>query len=331
MPNRLTILATTLLTIIGCATPSTVLVNSEGRVIRCASYGWGTRPVIAAVTISTAYAIRDSCVRDAEMIGYVPLSTATTGLHLDWKTKPPTIDDVAGPSLKAGILKGDVLTHMDDEEITEPMAMLSIMSQKRVGDSMKLRIKRGADTLTFNVGLGKRGGANMARAPLKPLTTVSTTAAAPSNPPLSAAAGTPVVQTVPAVTTAVATKPVAPVSFINRAGGTVSCRPETPDNWGLTNCVLNAESQGFVRIPDVSAGMSLDWNSKPVRIIQSSGAAAEAGVRAGDILVEFDGTKITEPITIFKIVDKKQPGDYIIVKIIRGGKPINFTYRLLPK
>jgi membrane-associated protease RseP (regulator of RpoE activity) len=122
-----------------------------------------------------------------------------------------------------------------------------------------------------------------------------------------------------------------PISFINRAGSTVSCPPESPDSWGLNSCVGNAESQGFVRVPDVSAGMSLDWDSKPVKIIQVSGAAAEAGVRAGDLLVELDGNKIVEAISIFKIVSKKQPGDYIIVKIVRGGKPMDFTYRLMTR
>jgi S1-C subfamily serine protease len=119
-----------------------------------------------------------------------------------------------------------------------------------------------------------------------------------------------------------------PISLINRVGSTVSCPPESADSLGLTSCVGNAESQGFVKVPDTSAGIILGWNNKPVRIIQVAGAAAEAGVQAGDILIELDGNKIVEPITIFTILGKKQPGDYIIVNIVRGGSPMNFTCRL---
>jgi len=118
---------------------------------------------------------------------------------------------------------------------------------------------------------------------------------------------------------------------MNRFGSTVSCPPESADSLGLTSCVANAASQGFVKIPHVSAGIILDWNNKPIKILEATGAAAEAGVRAGDILVELDGNNIIEPVAILNITAKKQPGDYIIVKIVRGGNPMNFTYSLMAR
>jgi len=119
-----------------------------------------------------------------------------------------------------------------------------------------------------------------------------------------------------------------PVELINRAGSIFSCPPAKSDSTGVNTCVTNAESQGFVRMPEVSAGLSLDWNSKPVKIIRVSGAAAEAGLRAGDLLLDLDGNKIEEAISIFRVVGKKQPGDHIIVKIARGRTLMNFTYSL---
>jgi hypothetical protein len=122
-----------------------------------------------------------------------------------------------------------------------------------------------------------------------------------------------------------------PVSLINRAGETIDCPVETIVKSDSKGCIGNAERQGFVRMPEVSAGIFLDWNSKPVKVVQVRGAAAEAGLQAGDLLVELDGNKIIEPISLFKIIGKKQPGDYVVVRVVRGGKPINLTYQLMAK
>lgn len=119
-----------------------------------------------------------------------------------------------------------------------------------------------------------------------------------------------------------------PVSLINRAGETIACPMETINSSDSKRSIGNAERQGFVKMPDASAGIFLDWNSKPVKVVQVRGAAAEAGLQAGDLLVELDANKIVEPISLFKIIGKKQPGDYIVVKVVRGGKSINLTYRL---
>jgi hypothetical protein len=121
------------------------------------------------------------------------------------------------------------------------------------------------------------------------------------------------------------------VSLINRTGESITCPAEIINTSDSKSCIGNAERQGFVRMPYVSAGILLDWNSKPVKVVEVRGAAAQAGLRAGDLLVELDGNKIIEPISLFKIIGNKKPGDYIIVRVVRGGKPINLTYRLTAK
>ena len=76
------------------------------------------------------------------------------------------------------------------------------------------------------------------------------------------------------------------------------------------------------------AGFSVDWNSRPPKIVQVSGNAAEAGLQAGDVLSEIDGNKTEDALSVLKLVGAKQPGDYIIVKVLRARKPMNFTYAL---
>jgi len=48
----------------GCATPSELLVNPQGRVMRCSAAGWGL------IGAPLAYQSFDRCVADLERLGY---------------------------------------------------------------------------------------------------------------------------------------------------------------------------------------------------------------------------------------------------------------------
>ncbi|MBI4121401.1 MAG: trypsin-like peptidase domain-containing protein [Candidatus Ryanbacteria bacterium] len=53
----------------------------------------------------------------------------------------------------------------------------------------------------------------------------------------------------------------------------------------------------------------------------SQGSPAEkAGIRAGDIILEISGEKITKDNTLAEIIGKKQVGDTVSLKILRDGK-----------
>jgi predicted metalloprotease with PDZ domain len=230
---------------------------------------------------------------------------------------PPTVASIKSnsPAEKGGIKVADQIIAIDGHPTPDHFTALVAVQSKRPGEQVKIKLSRAGEIVEIPVQLSDRdesavlGSTSSIAQPSLPPSPVSSPPAATQTQSKTAAAAL-------------------PISLINRVGSTVSCPPENPDSWGLNSCVGNAEGQGFVKVPDISAGIILDWNSKPIRIIQVAGAAAEAGVRAGDILLELDGNKIVEPIAIFKIVGKKQPGDYIIMNIVRGGKPMNFTYRL---
>jgi hypothetical protein len=116
------------------------------------------------------------------------------------------------------------------------------------------------------------------------------------------------------------------VSLINSEGSTVSCSPRDGDT-----CVSDAEAKGFVKLSDAVAGIKVDWNAKPLKIIEVRGTAVQAGVRNGDILIELDGNKIAEPLSIFILMGTKQPGDQLKVKVIRDGTPMDFVYNVMPR
>jgi len=56
------------------------------------------------------------------------------------------------------------------------------------------------------------------------------------------------------------------------------------------------------------------------------GPAERAGIRANDIVVEYDGTKIDSPNDLAKAVDKSEPGQRVQVKVKRKSNVKEFTF-----
>ncbi len=61
----------------------------------------------------------------------------------------------------------------------------------------------------------------------------------------------------------------------------------------------------------------------------SPGSAAQiAGLKEGDIILEFDGEKITQENTLAKIIMRHNPGDKVILKILRNSQEKNIEVTL---
>jgi len=56
--------------------------------------------------------------------------------------------------------------------------------------------------------------------------------------------------------------------------------------------------------------------------IREGSPAAKAGLKAGDVLVEFDGKSIQNLYDFTYALRAKKPGDEVLVKVIRGGEPV---------
>ena len=63
--------------------------------------------------------------------------------------------------------------------------------------------------------------------------------------------------------------------------------------------------------------------------VSKSGAADKAGVKAGDVLVSIDSTKITTPSSVQEAVSRFSPGDKAELTVIRDGKELslNVTFK----
>ncbi|CUS96859.1 DegQ family serine endoprotease [Candidatus Chrysopegis kryptomonas] len=79
-------------------------------------------------------------------------------------------------------------------------------------------------------------------------------------------------------------------------------------------------------------GLGLD---KPKGIIVqdviSGSAAEEAGVKAGDVILECDGKEVNTPGELQEIIARKRPGDKVNLKIYRDGKTFELTATLKPR
>jgi serine protease Do len=86
--------------------------------------------------------------------------------------------------------------------------------------------------------------------------------------------------------------------------------PELAENFGLK------ETQGIL-VSDVS----------------ENSPAAEAGMKRGDIILEFDGKKVNDPVHLRHEVAHSEPGKKVPVKIWRKGKEmvLHVTIEELPK
>ena len=56
----------------------------------------------------------------------------------------------------------------------------------------------------------------------------------------------------------------------------------------------------------------------------SDSAAAEAGIKVGDVVVEIGGSKVTGVSSVQELVNNFHPGDRAEVKVIRGGESLSF-------
>jgi serine protease Do len=65
-----------------------------------------------------------------------------------------------------------------------------------------------------------------------------------------------------------------------------------------------------------------------VRVVESSGPAAEAGIREGDIITRLNNQEIDSPATFSKVVDSLTPGRSVPVLIVRGQAPTFLALRV---
>jgi S1-C subfamily serine protease len=60
-----------------------------------------------------------------------------------------------GPAAKAGLRQGDVITQADGQSVTDASDLLTVLAQKKPGDSISLKVDRNGSTINVQVHLGE--------------------------------------------------------------------------------------------------------------------------------------------------------------------------------
>ena len=74
-----------------------------------------------------------------------------------------------------------------------------------------------------------------------------------------------------------------------------------------------------------------DLGGAYVAAVVEGGAASEAGIRKGDVILDIDGVKIVEPSTLQEQIAKRRPNDTVKLSVKRDGKVKQFDVTLRNK
>jgi S1-C subfamily serine protease len=131
----------------GCATPSTMLVNNQGQVARCAAAGWGWAGAPLAVQAE------QRCVDDAKRIGFSELPPMRLGAVFDFRSSPALVSQVlpGSPAEKAGLRAGDSVVNIDGRSSPNIGDFVAVTGGKKPGDTVALLIARGGQQSAISV------------------------------------------------------------------------------------------------------------------------------------------------------------------------------------
>jgi len=79
--------------------------------------------------------------------------------------------------------------------------------------------------------------------------------------------------------------------------------------------------------PEVAAALKLDHGMQVAKVVPD-GPAEKAGMRDGDILLEFNGQKITDSEKFREVVAKTKPGATVALKVLRGKETLTLNVAL---
>src|SRR3989338_4339744 len=79
---------------------------------------------------------------------------------------------------------------------------------------------------------------------------------------------------------------------------------------------------------NVNYGAWVQRNSQGERAVISDSPAQKAGIKEGDIILEFNGEKITQDNSLSKLIQKYNPEDTVTLKIIRGTEELSLQVTL---
>jgi serine protease Do len=133
--------------LVGCITPSTLLINDQGQIYRCSSYGAG------GLGMAMASGIHSTCVNDMKKLGYVPLPPVRVGVELAPGTKRVTKILPNSGAARAGIQVDDEIIAVDGRPLGSVTDQARFLATKHEGDVVTITIERAGTRQSLPVPL----------------------------------------------------------------------------------------------------------------------------------------------------------------------------------
>src|SRR5215467_313297 len=293
------------------------------------------RPAVVEVNVTTQQggAIGSGVIIDGR--GYI-----VTNNHVVDGAQSMTVTLYDGTNLKAQLVGTDPADDLAVVKITPPSKGLTVA---QIGDSSKLIV--GQDVMAIGTPLGitqtvthgiisalgrsvseGQGGATIPNA-------IQTDAAI--NPGNSGGALVDMQGNLVGIPTLTAidpefNTPASGVGFAIPSNRVATIVPQIISNGSVTHTGRAALG---VRVADVDANLaaqdnlSVDHGAYVAQVVQN-GAAASAGIQAGDVIVGIDNTPVNDTQSLGEALASHNPGDVVAVHIYRGSQQMTISVKL---
>jgi serine protease Do len=138
------------MTIVGCASYSQIMINAQGQMYRCGSYGSGL------IGIAHANQINEDCIQSMRSAGYIELEKAgVIGATFANQTEADTILTIIkvadnSPASASGIRQGDVLASINGQRVRK-IADAKVLLFGFAGTKLSIVVRRNTQDINLNL------------------------------------------------------------------------------------------------------------------------------------------------------------------------------------
>jgi serine protease Do len=203
------------------------------------------------------------------------------------------------PSEKAGVKKDDIIIKIDGKPITGYQSVVKYIMDKKPGEPITIIVSRKGEEKEIKAKLTSRPKAKKTKEILKII-----------NPELTLFDNEELGKEMPELEKDIQqlTKKYAKL--------------EAPDTKGaFLGVYLQDISEGLAEYFGVKTGVLITG-------IVDDSPAKEVGLKSGDVIIELDGKEVEEASALRKILAKKEPGDKLMVKVVRAKEAKTFELKL---
>jgi serine protease Do len=189
------------------------------------------------------------------------------------------------PAGKAGIKEGDVIVRFDGETVRSAAQLARMVGETPAGRSVAIEVLRAGKPEKLTVTLGEGNRMWMRGEGMPGERGLHFALPVPPEPP--------------------------DVSVENNV---LHVRPREPRRLGVEFIDMGEQLAAAYKLETKSGVL--------VASVEAGGAAAQAGIKAGDVLLELDGHEIENGRDLREAVADTKPGERVTVKLQREGRPL---------